>query len=394
MHICIAGAGASGLAAALELTSAGCRVTILETQDRVGGRALTLTDNLADGLVAQAGPSRFPSDFSRVFAYSRRFDLDLMPYYPSKGTFVSYLKGKRNPDYPAGSEEFWGYTALVNRDPGVVERAILTMGIGLRKIVRRLLGRPEWASFGIRTGTNSLTDAIARACNADILLGATVESVQHDDEKVGIVYRTRDGVETMTCDYAIVAVPLSVLHRIDIKPQISDKKLELMKKIPFSSAVRVFLQMRRPYWKDAGHNGFAVSDTVGEVWDPHIDKVTGPSLLVCYAVAELADELGAMDEEERICFAVDSLESIFPGATENFVSGTSICWREQPWIEGGWPLARAEFSKQVKEFRRSEGRLFFAGDYTCEPDWLNTLEGALQSGESAAGEIRQVCGLK
>ena len=48
MHICIAGAGASGLAAALKLTNAGCGVTILETQDRVGGRALTLTDNLAE----------------------------------------------------------------------------------------------------------------------------------------------------------------------------------------------------------------------------------------------------------------------------------------------------------------------------------------------------------
>ena len=106
MHICIVGAGASGLSAALELTRAGCSVTVLETQDRIGGRALTLTDNLADGLVAQAGPSRFLNDFTRVFAYSHRFNLDLIPYYPSKGTFVSYLKGKRNPDYPAGSEEF------------------------------------------------------------------------------------------------------------------------------------------------------------------------------------------------------------------------------------------------------------------------------------------------
>ena len=225
------------------------------------------------------------------------------------------------------------------------------------------------------------------------MLGATVESVIHDDENVRIVYRTGDAVETMTCDYAIVAVPLSVLHRIEIKPQISDRQLELMKKIPFRSAVREFLRMRRPYWKDAGHNGFAISDTVGEVWDPHFEEITGPSLLVCYSTGKLADKIGAMNEEERISYAVESLESIFPGATEYFESGTSICWCEQSWIEGGWPLACAEFSNQVKEFRRCEGRLFLAGDYACEPKWLNALEGALQSGESAVHEIRQVCGL-
>ena len=42
--ILVIGAGAAGLSAARDLCAAGCKVTILEARDRIGGRILTVSE--------------------------------------------------------------------------------------------------------------------------------------------------------------------------------------------------------------------------------------------------------------------------------------------------------------------------------------------------------------
>jgi monoamine oxidase len=86
---------------------------------------------------------------------------------------------------------------------------------------------------------------------------------------------------------------------------------------------------------------------------------------------------------------LEELEKIFPGAQAHFVKGTSFFWDEQPWIKGGWPLVRERFSHRVGVFREPDGRVYFAGDYAATPDLLNTMEGAIESGEHAASQIHQ-----
>lgn len=87
-RVAVIGAGLAGLTAAYHLQRAGNDVTVLETQSRVGGRALSLQTGLSEGLIAQAGPARFLGSFRRVSHFAREFGLAVLPFYPRE-----YLDG-------------------------------------------------------------------------------------------------------------------------------------------------------------------------------------------------------------------------------------------------------------------------------------------------------------
>ena len=93
--IVILGAGLAGLAAGLELSSAGHNVIILEAQLRPGGRVRTLREPFSDGMYAEAGAGRIPSSHTLTLKYVRELGLKLAPFWPTTMDDVYYLKGKR-----------------------------------------------------------------------------------------------------------------------------------------------------------------------------------------------------------------------------------------------------------------------------------------------------------
>lgn len=387
--VIIIGAGIAGLTAAYRLSRSGHKVTVFETQSRTGGRALTLSSLFPNDLVAQAGPARIPGDCKRVIGFADKFGLQLAPFYPSYGTIVAYLEGKRIADYKPNTKEFWGYVAPTEKNRGGILGLSLSVAKQIYRMMSRHKKRPIWMTYGIVGGSALLAEALTRSSKAEFRLNTTVKSVSQDTTGVRIGFVTDNGEGTAHADYLICAVPLSVLKKLEFSPACTPEKENLIQTIPFSSAIRVFVHMRRPYWRDCGHNGFAITDTIGEVWDPHHDKTKETALLVCYAQDELARRLGALSESELLHHVISELELIFPGARANFVKGASYDWDKQPWIGGGWPLVREGFSEQMSVFRNPDGRVYFAGDYASLPAFPNTMEGAIESGELAADQIEK-----
>ena len=81
-RVIVIGAGLAGLCAAYELEALGHDVTVLEAQDRPGGRVHTLRSPFSDGLYAEAGASRIPTSHDLTLAYARLFALPLVPFEP------------------------------------------------------------------------------------------------------------------------------------------------------------------------------------------------------------------------------------------------------------------------------------------------------------------------
>jgi monoamine oxidase len=107
LKVIIIGAGLAGLASAYQLSLKGHEVVVLEAQNRIGGRVLTLKTKFSDGLFAEAG-AFFVSDQHKLLndylkaVKSETFKLNLAPLLPP-GTHAQpvpslyYLQGLEHP---------------------------------------------------------------------------------------------------------------------------------------------------------------------------------------------------------------------------------------------------------------------------------------------------------
>jgi monoamine oxidase len=85
----------AGLVAASELARAGHDPIVLEAQQRVGGRILTLREPFAAGLWAEAGAMRLPRSHRLTMSLVDRFGLQVQPFTMDNDSTYCFFAGHR-----------------------------------------------------------------------------------------------------------------------------------------------------------------------------------------------------------------------------------------------------------------------------------------------------------
>lgn len=444
-RVLIIGAGLAGLAAAYELTRAGHDVTVLEARMRPGGRVHTLRDVFADGLYAEAGAARIPNHHNFTLAYAKLFGLTLDPLAPSESAFVYHVRGRRIVERPGQNVEWpyeltpeerrlgvsgirrkyilpllreigdatdprWPPANLLQaydqmnrsdlwRRQGISSEAVALLSLGgiddsvepwaALLMLRNLgLNQKRTRFYKIRGGTDLLPNAFAARLTSKIRYGVPVVRIEPNAQSVTVVFVNAGSHQRITGDYLISAVPFSVQKNIEVSPAFSPEKARAIEQLPYLSASKVFLQMRSRFWTAQGLSGFATTDLpVSEVWDATYKQPGRRGILQTFPISVHSRRLTAMSEEERISFALDQVEKIYPGARENFEGGVSKCWDEDEWSRGASAFYRpGQFSSLLPNVARPEGRVYFAGEHTSV--WIDGwMQGALESGDRVAREV-------
>jgi len=438
-RIVIVGAGLAGLTAAYELTQAGHDVTILEAQGHPGGRVRTLRDPLADGLYAELGAARIPDNHEWTLKYVKLFGLPLVPFYPATGRSTTFLRNIRAEAEPGATPDLrqfrlnltpdelalgvnglidkalgpalhlaedrsvWPPPALARADHMTVREFLLDRGLsadafealGFQPFVRTsALEAITLISSGhsgkqlnkIAGGNDQLPKAFAARLADKIIYGAPVQRIEQEKTGVSAIYSQHGASGRITADKLICTVPFPVLRRIEIAPRLSPQKVRVIHEMPYGSLSRVTFQVKERYWLREGLNGFASTDIPGEIWSSAHDRPGSRGLLQLYLQGPSSERASKMSEDERIRYAIEQVERVFPGLRKHLEQANSQCWDNDEWSGGATRLLNVgQVTAFHNEARRPEGHIHFAGEHTST--WFGWMNGAIESGSRAAREV-------
>lgn len=438
--VVVIGGGLAGLQAAVMLTDAGARVTLLEAGRRIGGRVFTA------GQMAgrpELGASQIGPLYGRVRDAVRRFDLGLRPLdasppsadyglagrviraadwaasphnhttgweraVPPAGLLQAFItraqtfdgpgdwlqNSARSHDIPA---EQWlrerGASAEALRliDEGLIADDIGRVSmLGILQGATRLqmsietagmsAGRPELRPATIEGGMSRLADAMHDFLGDRVRISRPAVAIRRDAG--GIEVSCRDG-ERFRGDFAISAVPFSALRRIDIDPPLTGIQAEAVAALRYANTSQVFLERRG----DEARTGDAVADTLWTDGAVNIFRDlagTGPVTAVC--VGRKADRLDRLDPGPRAAFVISELERHYPSLRGRLAAAGSHSWRGMATIGGcSHVFAAGQAARFVPAMFRPHGRIHFAGEHTRQLEI--GMESAMESGERAALEI-------
>jgi len=423
-RVVVLGAGLAGLASAYRLMNRGYDVTVLEAQERPGGRVHTVRDGLLRGGHAELGGIRIFSSHTYVHRYLTEFGLALTPY--DTGATAHLRSGRR---FLAPAADVGGYFGpavakvgdpLAAGWPGDTASAreldalslteyLRSAGAPAEAIARFLaeegnVGRWNAASVigmevlttgavaSVSGGNDRLPLAFAARLGDRLKLRSEVVRIAPDRSGVAVGFRDRSGLHEMRADRVVCALPFGPLRRVALGRPFSAAKMDSIRLLEYMPAARFYAQTRTRFWtKDSlgplGGLRLVATDTMlGRIWNTSSQQ-SDPTLgmLHCYMMDDQATRFAALGSR-RERHIRNLLEQALPGSDRQIVRTLTKIWQDDPWVGGGWSMVPVgALHWMLPAMRRAEGRIHFAGEHTSVwPGWMN---GALESAERVVREV-------
>jgi monoamine oxidase len=442
-RVVVLGAGLAGLGAAYNLMRHGYDVTVLEAQDRPGGRVQTVREGFQRGGHAELGAIRIFQSHEYVLKYAREFGLELMPY--DTGTRAFHMQGKRFLPPPVG--EPWPLTGLSAGEqpdpaarfgdyfvsgfaklgdvfdpgwPGAFPSALELDRTTMDGYMRSQGASATWRDWfyaqegrfarvnaaavfaveslttgfigSIRGGNDRLPNALAGALGHRVRYRSEAVRIAQGRDHVTVSFRDRSGRHEIRADRCVCALPFAPLRRVSIATRFSPQKMAAIHKLQYMAVARCYFQTGRRFWERdplgplGGLNLVGTDTMAGRVWNT-TSQQADPRLGMVQAYMFDTEALEFARHGDRRVAAVRKLmRQLLPGIRGQIVGVAHKAWQEDPWAGGGWGWVQpAQLRRMFPAMRQIEGRVHFAGEHTSI--WAAWMNGALESAERVAAEI-------
>ena len=449
--VVVVGAGLAGLIAARRLLKAGRSVIVLEARSRVGGRVVNQPiggRHTTDGGAAFVGPTQ-----DRILALVRDLGLKTVGTYNKgdnvyyrEGTLKRYSTagpfGPVPPD-PAAVVEVVGALSSLDRmaaevpvaapwkapqaaewdgqtletwtnanlsTPGgrfLVDVAIEPLfGTGLAEpsllhllwyiacagnartpgTLERLVNTEQGAQDShIVGGAARIPERLAGQLGGRVILDAPARRIVHEGRSVRVV---SDGL-SVAARHAIVAVPPLLVHDIHFEPQLPPAHYQLAQRLPMGVLYKVSAVYDKPFWREKGLTGQAVSDTgPGRTTFDTSPPDGSVGVLLAFVGGRDAQAWQGRPSSQLFKAVLRSFARYFGERALHPRGQAIMAWPLDPWSLGG-PTAYAPpgvLTRYGPALARPVGRIHWAGTETATY-WRGYMDGAVRSGERAAGEV-------
>jgi monoamine oxidase len=400
MRVVVIGAGFAGLAAAETLRRAGAEVVVLEALDRVGGRVWS--DRLPNGAVIERGAEFVTRGYDTMERYVEELGLEM------EGMGIRYPERRVVPDPGLDRDAVLASVAAVEMaaraEPSRPAVDVLMETVADADI-RELLSSRLQSSHGypvteleaafltdlaalvddretrrIAGGNQQLALRLAERLGQAVNVGAAVRRITQRDGAVTVDTETGE-TSAAAC---VVAVPAPALARIELDPPLSSAMASAYAALRISTAAKLAAPLAEPAPPDA------VMSAAGRWWTytTTSDGIGGRTVAAWAGSAPVVDLVGARDGPGRW---LDLIAEIRPELMPERDAATVTLWDETSWVPGGYSVQPHAWNGEPGPLEGPVGRVAFAGEHTAR-DWVATMEGALRSGERAAGDVLAMVG--
>ncbi|MFK4114731.1 flavin monoamine oxidase family protein [Microbacterium sp. NPDC006705] len=435
VDVAIVGAGLAGLSAADQLTQHGHDVIVLEGRDRVGGRIHT---TMIAGVDVDAGATWAAPDHAAMHALIERLGGQTVPQFHTGKGIISF-NGRRKPEsltalapwvaldiarvmnklqkivdtlpmaepwnhpkaaeYDAislgewltsqralkGTRKFIGMVSMVHWGAPIGDLSLLhalryinTLG-GLEHMLAVEGGDQQDRILGT---THSLVTRFAETLGDRIIVDAPVRRITTDGDSVTI----EAGNETVHARRVIVTASPAHRAAIEYIPALPDHHYGLARSWRLGALSKAFVAYDRPFWRDEGLSGEAVSDDDAVFLTFDVSpSPEGPGILMVFCDARGFD---AYDQEDRSRRVIRHLTHLYGNRASRIIGYEDFSWGNDNFAPGGpnpavAPKAWTTFGPYLRE---PVGLVHWAGTETAD-QFSGTMNGAILSGQRAATEV-------
>ena len=451
VDVVVVGAGVAGLTAAREVVKAGKSVTVLEARNRVGGRVVSKdlgagkhsergatfvgptqdhilavmkdvgvgtydTYNIGENVYVNDGQRSTYSDqgptgtapqdpviladlatvVTQLDQMSTQVPVDAPWESPSAGnwdaqTLESWInQNSLTPQFrklvPAATRPIFGadprelsllfvlfYIAASGNEtnPGTFERNFNTRQ-----------GGQQWRCVG---GSQRIPQKLAAQLRRRIILSSPVRRIQQVSGGVRVI----SDRAALSAKHVIVALPPALAGRIDYTPDLPPERDQFMQRVGQGALVMVAAVYDKPFWREKGLNGTAVSTEglVNATFDDSPEDGT-PGVVFGFVGGDAARTFNRMAPAERRQGVINDFVKYFGPEAASPRDYFESNWTKETWSRG-CPVAIYPPGAMLAYghvLREPAGRIHWAGTETSTY-WNGYLDGAVRSGERAAKEV-------